>query len=475
MPPGVLGAGEAIFGAVTDFLIIVILTIYFLADMPRIRGLFYRLVPHSRRPRAILIGDDIMAKVGGYVLGNLVISIIAGVLTFAWLLIFGVPYAFLLAILVALLDLIPVVGSTIAGIVVALVALTVSLPVCLATIGFFVLYRFFEDYVLVPKIIGKAVDVPALVTVVAVLDRRRAARHRRRAGRDPDQRRPSPARPGSAVPATGPGLTLFDARLARTYAGQPMSGRSPPVVVLRGVRLLERRDLVRRSASRSRAATASCRWWGLVAPTIGQDTTGLDSTQARATCAIGTPRASATCWIASTTGWSTSRSKALATASADDRAVCSPQGRAARPLASGEYGVSPTPWSRHIGIMSRSSSRLRTLYWSSIAENVVQPCEHGGVLHLRELPRPHRRRAEVAHLAGPHHVVQRLHGLLDRHLVIETVDVVDVDVVGAQPPQRRVQPVPGSPCGTGRCRRVRRASSRRPWWPARCPRGGRTA
>ena len=166
---GVLGAGEAIFGAVTDLLIIVILTIYFLAGMPRIRGLFYRLVPHSRRPRAILIGDDIMDKVGGYVLGNIVISIIAGALTFAWLAIFGVPYALLLAILVALLDVIPVVGSTIAGIAVALVALTVSLPVCLATIGFFILYRFFEDYVLVPKIIGKAVDVPALVTVVAVL------------------------------------------------------------------------------------------------------------------------------------------------------------------------------------------------------------------------------------------------------------------------------------------------------------------
>lgn len=61
------------------------------------------------------------------------------------------------------------VGSTVAGIVVALVGLTVSLPVCLLTIGFFVMYRFFEDYALVPKLIGKAVQVPALVTVVAVL------------------------------------------------------------------------------------------------------------------------------------------------------------------------------------------------------------------------------------------------------------------------------------------------------------------
>jgi len=143
--------------------------VYFLVDMPRIRALLYRLFPHSRRARAILIGDDIQAKVGSYVLGNLLVSLVAGGLTFGWLLIFGVPYALLLSIMVALLDLVPVVGSTIAGIIVALVTLTVSLPLCLATIGFFILYRFGEDYFLVPRIIGKAVQVPALVTVVAVL------------------------------------------------------------------------------------------------------------------------------------------------------------------------------------------------------------------------------------------------------------------------------------------------------------------
>lgn len=166
---GLLGAGEAVFSAVADGLVVLVLTIYFLADLPRIRALLYRLFPHSRRPRAILIGDDILAKVGGYVLGNLIISLVAGGLTFAWLMIFGVPYALLLSILVAILDLVPVVGSTIAGVVVALVALTVSLPICLGTIGFFVLYRLGEDYLLVPRIIGRAVEVPALVTVVAVL------------------------------------------------------------------------------------------------------------------------------------------------------------------------------------------------------------------------------------------------------------------------------------------------------------------
>ena len=68
-----------------------------------------------------------------------------------------------------LLDLVPVVGSTIAGVSVAAVALTVSLPVCIATIAFFVTFRLGEDYLLVPKIIGRVVKVPALLTVVAVL------------------------------------------------------------------------------------------------------------------------------------------------------------------------------------------------------------------------------------------------------------------------------------------------------------------
>ncbi|HEX6405063.1 MAG TPA: AI-2E family transporter [Pseudonocardiaceae bacterium] len=166
---GLLGAGQVVFSALSSTLIVIVLTVYFVADLPRIRANLYRLVPHSRRPRAILLGDEIFAKVGGYVLGNALISLIAGVLTFAFLVIMGVPYALLLAIFVALLDLVPVIGSTLAGTVVCLVALNVSLPVCMATIGFFVAYRLVEDYLLVPRIIGRVVKVPALVTVVAVL------------------------------------------------------------------------------------------------------------------------------------------------------------------------------------------------------------------------------------------------------------------------------------------------------------------
>jgi predicted PurR-regulated permease PerM len=165
---GLLGASAAVLGALLSTLLVLVLTIYFLADMPRIRRSIYRLVPASRRPRVILIGDAIFAKVGGFVLGNVVISVIAGGATFVWLVIFGVPYPLLLALLVALLDIVPAVGSTIAGVVCSLVALTVSLPVALATGGFFIVYRFVEDYVLLPRIMGRAVEVPALVTMVAV-------------------------------------------------------------------------------------------------------------------------------------------------------------------------------------------------------------------------------------------------------------------------------------------------------------------
>lgn len=99
----------------------------------------------------------------------MLISVIAGTATAIWLLAFNVPYALFLGVFVALFDLVPVVGSTIAGIVVAAVALTVSLPVCIATVIFFVAFRLAEDYLLVPRIIGRTVKIPALTTVVAVL------------------------------------------------------------------------------------------------------------------------------------------------------------------------------------------------------------------------------------------------------------------------------------------------------------------
>ena len=166
---GVLGAGELVLSAASSVLVVIVLVVYFLAAMPRIKLVLYRLAPQSRRARVILIGDEIFDKVGGYMLGNFLTSLIAGLGTWAWLEIFGVPYALLLGLLVALLDLIPVIGSTIGGAVVSLVALTVSLPVAVATLVFYIAYRLAEDYLIVPRVMGRAVQVPAVVTVLAVL------------------------------------------------------------------------------------------------------------------------------------------------------------------------------------------------------------------------------------------------------------------------------------------------------------------
>jgi predicted PurR-regulated permease PerM len=166
---GLLGAGEIVLGAVGSLLVVVVLTVYFLAGLPRIKLFAYRLAPHSRRARVILLGDEIFTKVGAYVLGNFATSAIAGIGTFAWMMAWGIPYPVLLGIFVAFIDLIPVIGSTIGGAIVTLVALTVSVPVALATLGFYVAYRLAEDYLLVPRIMGRAVQVPAVVSVLALL------------------------------------------------------------------------------------------------------------------------------------------------------------------------------------------------------------------------------------------------------------------------------------------------------------------
>ena len=165
---GFVRVGRSVFGAVSHLGIVAVMTVYFLADMRRIRATLYRFVPNSRRPRAILIGDEMMAKVGDYVFGNVLTSVIAGVATAVWCIALDVPYPMLLGLFVAIADLFPY-GSSVGGFVVALVALTVSIPVAVATVGFYIAFRLAEDYLLTPKIIGRAVKVPGGVTVVAVL------------------------------------------------------------------------------------------------------------------------------------------------------------------------------------------------------------------------------------------------------------------------------------------------------------------
>lgn len=167
---GILHAGSIVLNATFETVIVLVLVIYFLADLTKIKNALYRLAPKHRRPRVGLLGDEIITRVGVYVLGNVLTSLVAILGNYVVLLILGVPYALVLSILVGILDLVPLVGSTIAGALVALVALaTVSGSAALITLGYHLVYRLFEDYWLNPRVLRKTVDVSPVVTVIAVL------------------------------------------------------------------------------------------------------------------------------------------------------------------------------------------------------------------------------------------------------------------------------------------------------------------
>ncbi len=166
---GLLGAAGIVISAVFSTLTVLILTLYFLASLRSVTRLGYRLVPSSRRPRVRLLGDEILKRVGGYVAGNLLISLIAGVTTFIFLTIAGVPYALALSILVAITDLIPLIGAGIGAAVVTVVGLFVSVPVALACLVFFIIYQQIENYLIAPRVMKSSVDVAPTATIVAAL------------------------------------------------------------------------------------------------------------------------------------------------------------------------------------------------------------------------------------------------------------------------------------------------------------------
>src|SRR6185437_13814093 len=166
---GIVGAGKYVLSTLTSTLAVVALTIYFLAGLPNIVAVAYRTVPASRRDRVRALGDEILTQVGRYMLGSALNASIAGLATYVWTAAWGIQYPAALGLLVALMDMIPVIGSTIGGAIVTLVALTVSVPVAIATLLFYIGFRLTEDYVLLPKVMRHAVDVPPIVTVVAVL------------------------------------------------------------------------------------------------------------------------------------------------------------------------------------------------------------------------------------------------------------------------------------------------------------------
>lgn len=166
---GVLGVGRRLVGAVAGFLAVSTLTIYLLTGMPVIKRFALRFVRVQRREMVSDLTDRIMSQVGRYMLANVATSVLAGLATIAWAWPLGVPYPALLGVFVAIMDMIPIVGSTVGGVVVSLVALAVSVPVAIATAVYYTVFRFTEDHLVNPLTMKWVVRVHPAATMIAVL------------------------------------------------------------------------------------------------------------------------------------------------------------------------------------------------------------------------------------------------------------------------------------------------------------------
>jgi predicted PurR-regulated permease PerM len=166
---GVLGAGKAVVDGVVAVVTVLVLTLYFMVALPSVKTAAYKLVPHARRARVVFLGEEISRRVGGYVLGQTAVATINGVLTYIMLIVLQLPFSAVLAVLAGLLALIPIVGTVVGGVVITLIALSAGWVTAAIALAYYIAYHVFEAYVLSPRIMHRAVDVPAVVVILAVL------------------------------------------------------------------------------------------------------------------------------------------------------------------------------------------------------------------------------------------------------------------------------------------------------------------
>jgi predicted PurR-regulated permease PerM len=167
---GVLGVGLAVLSTLLNAFIVVVLTLYFLSSLQSTKTALYRLAPQSRRDRVTKLGDRILDSIGGYVSGAFIVATCAGLSSLVFLFFVGLSeYAVALAFVVALLDVIPMIGATIGAVIVSAIGFATDVRIGLACVIFYVIYQQVENYVIYPRVMSKSVDVPGAVTVIAAL------------------------------------------------------------------------------------------------------------------------------------------------------------------------------------------------------------------------------------------------------------------------------------------------------------------
>jgi len=167
---GALGVGLAVLSALVNAFIVVVLTLYFLASLGSTKSALYTLAPASRRDRVSRLGDRVFRSVGGYVSGAFIVAMCAGISSLIFLFVAGLgQYAVALAFVVALLDVIPMIGATIGAAIVSAIAFATDWKIGVACVIFYLVYQQLENYVIYPRVMSKSVDIPGAVTVIAAL------------------------------------------------------------------------------------------------------------------------------------------------------------------------------------------------------------------------------------------------------------------------------------------------------------------
>ncbi|HXW88664.1 MAG TPA: AI-2E family transporter [Streptosporangiaceae bacterium] len=159
------GAVSLIFSLLTVFVLVVLM----LLEAPKLRTGLLRLMAPARARRYTAIAAEVTREVTGFMLGDLATSIIAGAVVLLALLVLGVPFPFLWALWVALVDFLPMIGGALAGIPVVLFAFTHSLTAGIVTLVVFLVYTQVENHVLNPLIMSRTVRINPLLVLVSIL------------------------------------------------------------------------------------------------------------------------------------------------------------------------------------------------------------------------------------------------------------------------------------------------------------------
>lgn len=167
-----LSAGGFLVGA-ADFVValiaILVIAFFLLLDGERFIDAGLRLFDEPRRPRIRRIFSRSARAVSGYITGNLTISLICGVSVFVVLLLLGMPYAVALALIVAVLDLIPYIGAPLGGGLLVIIGLFTDPFDSLVLLAYFVVYKLVEDNIFTPVIYSRSIRLHPLAIFVAIL------------------------------------------------------------------------------------------------------------------------------------------------------------------------------------------------------------------------------------------------------------------------------------------------------------------